>query len=62
MAGTLSFNEAVSKFSDDENSKFSAGSIAGPNGSVFLTIDMLDKDMVAVLKNLKPGQYSVPQV
>jgi peptidyl-prolyl cis-trans isomerase SurA len=23
---------------------------------------MLDKDMVAVLKNLKPGQYSVPQV
>jgi peptidyl-prolyl cis-trans isomerase SurA len=62
LGGTLSFNEAVSKFSDDENSKFSAGSIAGPNGSVFLTIDMLDKDMVVALKNLKPGQYSTPQV
>jgi len=62
LGGTLSFNEAVSKFSDDENSKFSAGSIAGPNGSVFLTIDMLDKDMVVALKNLQPGQYSTPQV
>jgi peptidyl-prolyl cis-trans isomerase SurA len=61
IAGSLSFNEAVSKFSDDENSKFSAGSVAGPNGSVFLTIDMLDKDMVVALKNLKPGQYSAPQ-
>jgi peptidyl-prolyl cis-trans isomerase SurA len=60
--GSLAFNEAVSKFSDDENSKFSAGSVAGPNGSVFLTIDMLDKDMVVALKNLKPGQYSAPQV
>jgi peptidyl-prolyl cis-trans isomerase SurA len=62
VTGSLSFNEAVSKFSDDENSKFSAGSVAGPNGSVFLTIDMLDKDMVVALKNLKPGQYSAPQV
>ncbi len=61
LAGSISFNEAVSKFSDDENSKFSAGSVAGPNGSVFLTIDMLDKDMVVALKNLKPGQYSAPQ-
>jgi peptidyl-prolyl cis-trans isomerase SurA len=61
VAGSLSFNEAVSKFSDDENSKFSAGSVAGPNGSVFLTIDMLDKDMVVALKNLKPGEYSAPQ-
>jgi len=61
LAGSISFNEAVSKFSDDENSKFSAGSVAGPNGSVFLTIDMLDKDMVVALKILKPGQYSAPQ-
>ena len=61
IAGSISFNEAVSKFSDDENSKFSAGSVAGPNGSTFLTIDMLDKDMVVALKNLKPGQYSAPQ-
>jgi peptidyl-prolyl cis-trans isomerase SurA len=61
LVGSLSFNEAVSKFSDDENSKFSAGSVAGPNGSVFLTIDMLDKDMVVALKNLKPGQFSAPQ-
>ncbi|NCT94195.1 MAG: peptidylprolyl isomerase, partial [Chitinophagaceae bacterium] len=61
LAGTLSFGEAVSKYSEDENSKFSAGSISGANGNVFLSIDMLDKDMVIALKTMKPGDYSAPQ-
>lgn len=62
VAGSLSFGEAVSKYSEDENSKFSAGSISAQDGSVFLSIDMLDKDMVVALKDLKPGDYSAPQV
>lgn len=62
VAGTLSFGEAVSKYSEDENSKFSAGSISGQDGNVFLSIDMLDKDMVVALKDLKPGEFSAPQV
>ncbi|MBL0884106.1 MAG: peptidylprolyl isomerase [Chitinophagaceae bacterium] len=62
VAGSLSFGEAVSKYSEDENSKFSAGSISGQDGNVFLSIDMLDKDMVIALKDLKPGEYSAPQV
>jgi peptidyl-prolyl cis-trans isomerase SurA len=62
IAGTLSFGEAVSKYSEDENSKFSAGSISAQDGNVFLSIDMLDKDMVIALKDLKPGEYSAPQV
>lgn len=62
IAGSLSFGEAVSKYSEDENSKFSAGSISGQDGNVFLSIDMLDKDMVIALKDLKPGEYSAPQV
>lgn len=62
LAGSLSFGEAVSKYSEDENSKFSAGSISGQDGNVFLSIDMLDKDMVVALKDLKPGDYSAPQV
>lgn len=61
--GTIGFGEGVSKYSDDENSKFNAGSITSPmDGSTFLTIDQLDKDMVVALKDLKPGEYSKPQV
>jgi peptidyl-prolyl cis-trans isomerase SurA len=64
--GSLSFGAAVSKYSDDEGSKFSAGAISGRDASgaatTFLSIDQLDKDVVVLLKDLKPGQYSVPQV
>jgi peptidyl-prolyl cis-trans isomerase SurA len=60
IAGTLSFGEAVSKYSDDEGSKFNAGGISARDGSSFLTIDQLDKDMVVMLKDLKVGQYSQP--
>lgn len=62
-AGSLAFGEAVNKFSDDENSKFSAGAItSGQDGNIFLSIDMLDKDMVVALKDLKPGDFSAPQI
>lgn len=59
IAGTLDFGTAVNKYSDDDASKFTAGMIQGPNGS-FLTIDQLDAGMVAMLKNLKLGEYSQP--
>ena len=66
MAGTFSFGAAVSKYSEDENSKFSAGALSGRDAfgspSTFLSIDQLDKDIVVLLKNLKPGQFSQPQV
>ena len=59
IVGTMQFGEAVAKYSDDEGSKFTAGMLQGQSGS-FLTIDQLDKDMVAMLKDLKVGQYSQP--
>lgn len=59
IAGTLDFGAAVSRYSDDDVSKFTAGYIQGPNGN-FLTIDQLDKDIVAMLKDLKVGEYSQP--
>ncbi len=58
--GSLKFGEAVSRYSEDDNSKFTGGLIAGPDGTTFLTIDQLDKDLVLMLKNLKVGEYSVP--
>lgn len=61
IAGTLSFGEAVDKYSEDENSKFTAGLISGAGGS-FVTIDELDKDLVNDLNKLKIGEYSTPLV
>jgi peptidyl-prolyl cis-trans isomerase SurA len=60
IAGTLKFGEAVSKYTDDETSKFTGGRIPGQDGNTYLTIDQLDKDMVLMLKDLSVGQYSQP--
>ncbi len=60
--GFISFGEAVDKFSDDENSKFSGGRITSRDGSSFLNIDQLDKDLVIGIKGLKPGAVSKPLV
>jgi peptidyl-prolyl cis-trans isomerase SurA len=59
-AGNLSFGEAVNRYSEDEGSKYSGGRIQGRDGSGFVTIDQLDKDMVAAIKDLKVGEYSQP--
>jgi len=62
IAGTIGFGEAVAKYSDDETAKFTAGRLLGRDGSTYLTIEQLDKDLVLLLKNsnLKPGEYSQP--
>ena len=58
--GKIKFGEAVSRNSDDEISKFNAGQVTNREGSSFLTIDQLDKDMVVMLNNLVVGDYSQP--
>ena len=62
LANKMSFGEAVNKYSDDDGSKFSGGAVTGGDGSSYVNIDQLDKDMVVMLKNLKPGDISDPQV
>lgn len=59
IAGTTSFGEAVDKYSDDQNSKFTAGIINGSGGS-FVTIDELDKNLVPYLDKLKVGEFTQP--
>jgi len=59
ITGTMQFGEAVNKYSNDDESKFTAGRKQGRDGS-FLTLDQLDKDMVVMMKDLKVGQYSQP--
>ncbi|MGL6269126.1 MAG: peptidylprolyl isomerase [Chitinophagaceae bacterium] len=59
ITGAISFGAAVDKYSEDDNSKFTAGIINGAGGG-FVTIDELDKDLVNDLNKLKIGEYSVP--
>ena len=61
LAHDMSFGEAINKYSDDENSKFNGGSIQGRDGSTYINIDQLDKDMVIAIKDLKAGEISQPQ-
>lgn len=61
IASTLTFNEAVSKYSEDDNTKYSAGRITSPTtGSTSVSIDQLDKDLVVNLKNMKVGDITEP--
>ncbi len=62
LAGKLIFGEAVNKYSDDDNSKFSGGAITGNDGSAYVNLDQLDKDMIMAIKGMKPGEISDPQV
>lgn len=59
IAGTLTFGEAVDKYSDDDAHKFTGGLRQCRNGN-YCTIDELDKDAVAMLRNLKVGEFSQP--
>lgn len=60
IAGTIGFNEAAGKYSDDEAAKFAGPFIVGRDGSTYVTIDALDKDMVGMISKLKIGEFSQP--
>jgi peptidyl-prolyl cis-trans isomerase SurA len=62
IAGTISFNAAASKYSDDETTKFAGPCITNRDGSTHVTIDALDKDMVSMLGKMKVGDLSQPTV
>ncbi len=56
--GKITFNAAGSKYSDDEAAKYSGPFITNRDGSTYVTIDALDKDMVGMLTKMKIGDYS----
>ena len=59
IAGTMDFSTAAGKYSEDENAKFTGPYLTGRSGT-FVTIDELDKEIVAQLDKLKVGEYSQP--
>ena len=62
IAGTVTFGEAVAKYSEDEVAKYTGGMQQGNNGGTFMPLDQLSKDLVELLAttNLKPGEFSKP--
>jgi len=62
VTGSIGFGEAVARYSEEESSKYTAGRLMARDGSTYLLLADLDKDMVLLLKNanLKPGEYSKP--
>ncbi|MEO6613611.1 MAG: peptidylprolyl isomerase [Chitinophagaceae bacterium] len=60
IAGVMPFNAAASKYSDDESAKFAGPFITNRDGSPYVTIDALDKDMVGMLSKMKVGEFSQP--
>jgi peptidyl-prolyl cis-trans isomerase SurA len=62
VSNKISFGEAVNKYSDDESSKFSGGAVTSRDGSTYINFDQLDKEMVVLIQNMKPGDVSTPQL
>jgi peptidyl-prolyl cis-trans isomerase SurA len=60
IAGTLNFNQASLRYSEDDQAKFAGPCFTGRDGSTFVTIDELDKDIVSMLGKLKIGEISQP--
>ena len=59
----MNFGQAVSLYSEDEQGKNNGGQVMSPHtGSIFVTIDELDKDMVVAIKGMNPGDVSQTQV
>jgi peptidyl-prolyl cis-trans isomerase SurA len=60
----ISFGKAVELFSNDDDTKYTAGKKYGRNDNGELTallpIDKFDKDLIPILKDLKVGQLSSP--
>ncbi len=60
VTGTIGFNEAATKYSEDESAKFLGPFLISRNGDPYVTIDEMDKDMVAAISKMKVGEYSQP--
>lgn len=60
ISGSMNFNEAAVKYSDDEAAKYSGPFLLNRDGSPYVTIDQMDKDMVATISKMKVGEISQP--
>lgn len=60
---SLTFNDAVGKFSEDEDTKHNGGMLVNPQtGSTYFEISQLDRSLYFVIDTMKTGDLSVPAV
>jgi peptidyl-prolyl cis-trans isomerase SurA len=63
IAGKITFQEAVGKYSTDELASRTGGMVIDQQtGSSILEVDKLDPGLALLVDTLKPGSYSQPQV
>lgn len=62
VAGKISFELAVGKFSTDELSNRTGGMITDQQGGTTLEVEDLDPTLALMLDTLKPGNYSSPMI
>ncbi|HMN32218.1 MAG TPA: peptidylprolyl isomerase [Chitinophagaceae bacterium] len=61
ISGKIVFSEAVNKYSDDENTKYTGGMFSDPqSGSTMLIPDELDAPVALAVNDMKVGEYSQP--
>ncbi len=60
IAGTIGFNDAAMRYSEDDVIKFQGPFELGRDGAPYVRIDDLDKEMVAALRKMKVGEFSQP--
>jgi peptidyl-prolyl cis-trans isomerase SurA len=60
VAGTIDFNTAAGKYSDDEAAKFAGPYLLNRRSETLVAIDEMDKSIVALLDKIKLGDYSQP--
>lgn len=62
IAGKITFEQAVGKYSTDELSNRTGGMIVDQQGSTLLQIDDLDPAVALMVDSLKPGSFSQPMI
>lgn len=62
IAGVIGFNEAATRYSEDESAKYAGPFFLNRDGAPYVAIDQLDKDIVVNLGKMKVGEYSQPVV
>lgn len=62
IAGDITFQEAVGKYSTDELSNRTGGMITDQQGSSTLQVEDLDPTLALMIDSMKPGTYSQPHI
>ena len=60
LAGKISFNAAAVRYSNDDAIKYAGPMLLNREGAPYVTIDQLDKDMVATISSMAVGDISKP--